>query len=101
MTSLDDEGAHDAMDGWTRGPAVERYCWPMARPIRPRRPSQRRWALTIAPGRMDPTRERALVDRARVDASAFGELYDFYLPRIYGFVARRLATAPRPRTSRP
>ena len=28
--------------------------------------------------------------RARVDASAFGELYDFYLPRIYGFVARRL-----------
>lgn len=29
--------------------------------------------------------------RARVDASAFGELYDFYLPRIHGFVARRLA----------
>ena len=28
--------------------------------------------------------------RARVDASAFGELYDFYLPRIHGFVARRL-----------
>ncbi len=40
--------------------------------------------------RLDPTRERALVDRARVDASAFGQLYDFYLPRIYGFVARRL-----------
>jgi RNA polymerase sigma-70 factor, ECF subfamily len=40
--------------------------------------------------RLDPTRERALVARARVDASAFGELYDFYLPRIYGFVARRL-----------
>ena len=40
--------------------------------------------------RMDPTRERALVDRARVDPSAFGELYDFYLPRIHGFVARRL-----------
>ncbi len=40
--------------------------------------------------RMDPTRERALVARARVDASAFGELYDFYLPRIHGFVARRL-----------
>lgn len=29
--------------------------------------------------------------RARVDASAFGELYDFYLPRIHGFIARRLA----------
>jgi RNA polymerase sigma-70 factor (ECF subfamily) len=41
--------------------------------------------------RLDPTRERALVARARVDASAFGELYDFYLPRIHGFVARRVA----------
>jgi len=40
--------------------------------------------------RLDPTRERALVARARVDASAFGELYDFYLPRIYGYVVRRL-----------
>ncbi len=40
--------------------------------------------------RLDPTRERALGARARVDASAFGELYDFYLPRIYGFIARRL-----------
>lgn len=40
---------------------------------------------------MDPTRERALVARARVDAAAFGELYDWYLPRIYAFVARRLA----------
>jgi RNA polymerase sigma-70 factor, ECF subfamily len=40
--------------------------------------------------RMDPTREQALVARARVDPVAFGELYDFYLPRIYGFVARRV-----------
>ncbi|HEY4634479.1 MAG TPA: sigma-70 family RNA polymerase sigma factor [Candidatus Limnocylindrales bacterium] len=40
--------------------------------------------------RMDSTRERALVARARVDASAFGELYDFYLPRIYAFIARRV-----------
>jgi len=40
--------------------------------------------------RMDPTRERALVARARVDAAAFGELYDFYLPRIHGFIARRI-----------
>jgi RNA polymerase sigma-70 factor, ECF subfamily len=30
------------------------------------------------------------VERSRFDASAFGELYDFYLPRIYGFVARRI-----------
>jgi RNA polymerase sigma-70 factor (ECF subfamily) len=40
--------------------------------------------------RLDPTRERALVARARVDPHAFGELYDFYLPRIHGFIARRL-----------
>lgn len=39
----------------------------------------------------DQTRERALVARARVDPSAFGELYDHYLPRIHGFIARRLA----------
>jgi RNA polymerase sigma-70 factor (ECF subfamily) len=41
--------------------------------------------------RLDPTRERALVARARVDADAFGELYDHYLPRIHGFLVRRLA----------
>jgi RNA polymerase sigma-70 factor (ECF subfamily) len=40
--------------------------------------------------RMDHDRERTLVDRARSDAAAFGELYDFYLPRIYGFAYRRL-----------
>ncbi len=40
--------------------------------------------------RMAGERERALVVRARVDGSAFGELYDFYLPRIYGFVFRRV-----------
>lgn len=28
--------------------------------------------------------------RARVDVSAFGELYDFYLPRIHGYIARRI-----------
>ncbi len=39
---------------------------------------------------MDATREQALVARSRVDASAFGELYDYYLPRIYGFVVRRI-----------
>jgi RNA polymerase sigma-70 factor (ECF subfamily) len=34
--------------------------------------------------------ERTLVVRAREDSAAFGELYDFYLPRIYGFVYRRV-----------
>jgi RNA polymerase sigma-70 factor, ECF subfamily len=43
-----------------------------------------------AASRMDPTRERDLVVRARVDGAAFGELYDFYLPRVYGFVVRRV-----------
>ncbi len=28
--------------------------------------------------------------RSRLDASAFGELYDFYLPRIHAFVLRRV-----------
>ncbi|OLE20228.1 MAG: hypothetical protein AUG49_25680 [Catenulispora sp. 13_1_20CM_3_70_7] len=40
--------------------------------------------------RMDRTREQALVARSRVDRAAFAELYDFYLPRIHGFVARRV-----------
>jgi RNA polymerase sigma-70 factor (ECF subfamily) len=39
---------------------------------------------------MDPERERALVARARSDPAAFGELYDHYLPRIYGYVIRRI-----------
>jgi RNA polymerase sigma-70 factor, ECF subfamily len=40
--------------------------------------------------RMDPARERDLVTRSRADPAAFGELYDFYLPRIFAFVARRI-----------
>lgn len=40
--------------------------------------------------RLDLERERGLVVRARTDAEAFSELYDFYLPRVYGFVARRI-----------
>jgi RNA polymerase sigma-70 factor (ECF subfamily) len=39
---------------------------------------------------MAADRERALVARARHDAAAFGELYDFYLPRVYGFIYRRV-----------
>ena len=41
--------------------------------------------------RLDPERERGIVVRARTDAEAYGTLYDFYLPRVYGFVARRVA----------
>jgi len=40
--------------------------------------------------RMDPARERDLVDRSRLDGAAFGELYDFYLPRLFGFIVRRV-----------
>jgi RNA polymerase sigma-70 factor (ECF subfamily) len=39
---------------------------------------------------MPAERERALVARARESAAAFGELYDFYMPRVYGFVYRRV-----------
>jgi RNA polymerase sigma-70 factor (ECF subfamily) len=39
---------------------------------------------------MDPRRERALVARSRLDASAFGELYDAHLPRIHAFILRRV-----------
>lgn len=39
--------------------------------------------------RMEAERERRLVARAGNDPAAFGELYDFYLPRIFGFVHRR------------
>lgn len=31
-----------------------------------------------------------MVVRARVDAEAYGTLYDHYLPRVFGFVARRV-----------
>lgn len=39
---------------------------------------------------MPAERERALVARAREEAAAFAELYDFYMPRVYGFVYRRV-----------
>lgn len=40
--------------------------------------------------RMAADRERALVARARQDPDAFIELYHFYMPRIYGFIYRRV-----------
>ena len=45
------------------------------------------------PSRLPVERERALVARAAgrpPDTAAFVELYDFYLPRIYGFIYRRI-----------
>lgn len=39
--------------------------------------------------RLPPERERELVALARTDATAYGALYDFYLPRIFGYVQRR------------
>jgi RNA polymerase sigma-70 factor, ECF subfamily len=47
-------------------------------------------AVDVHVSRIDPAREQALVARARVDAAAFGKLYDEYLPRIYAFIARRI-----------
>ncbi len=46
--------------------------------------------LSTVASRMDPARERGLVARSRAEASAFGELYDFYLPRIHAFIFRRV-----------
>lgn len=39
---------------------------------------------------MAADRERQLVSRARDDSAAFAELYDFYLPRVFGFIYRRV-----------
>jgi RNA polymerase sigma-70 factor, ECF subfamily len=41
----------------------------------------------------DADDERALVDRARADPSAFAELYRRYLPRVYAFAIRRTGSA--------
>jgi RNA polymerase sigma-70 factor, ECF subfamily len=39
---------------------------------------------------MAASHEHQLVARARDDSGAFAELYDFYLPRVYGFIYRRV-----------
>ncbi len=39
---------------------------------------------------MDPAHERSLVERVASDPAAFGELYDYYLPRIYAYLVRRV-----------
>jgi len=40
---------------------------------------------------MQPDQEKALVERARSDPSAFGELYEAYYGRIFGYALRRTA----------
>ncbi len=40
---------------------------------------------------MDLEDERALVERAKVDAEAFGQLYDLYYQKIFGYIMHRVA----------
>ncbi len=40
---------------------------------------------------MDLAEEKELVERAKSDLEAFGPLYDYYYPRIFGYVLRRTA----------
>lgn len=39
---------------------------------------------------MNPLQEQELVERAKTDDSAFTELYNYYLPRIYGYINKRV-----------
>ena len=41
---------------------------------------------------MDLEQEKELVEKARNDTEAFGELYDQYYPQIFGYVLRRTAS---------
>ena len=43
-------------------------------------------------GKMDLEQEKELVERAKSDTEAFGELYDRYYSQIFGFVLRRTAS---------
>ncbi len=43
----------------------------------------------MGPVGFDLSEERELVERARVDANAFAELYRNYLPRVHSFASRR------------
>ena len=44
---------------------------------------------------MDIDAEKALVEKAKTDASAFGQLYDEYFKRIFGYTLRRTADFQR------
>lgn len=45
--------------------------------------------ILLALERMEPEKERELVERARSSPQAFSELYEFYMPRIYRYLLRR------------
>lgn len=48
------------------------------------------WCV-IKQGKMDLEREKELVERAKNDTEAFGELYEQYYSKIFGYVLRRTA----------
>jgi RNA polymerase sigma-70 factor (ECF subfamily) len=41
--------------------------------------------------KLDKNKEENLVKQAKEDFSAFEELYDFYMPKIYGYILRRVS----------
>lgn len=43
----------------------------------------------LALERMDPGKERELVERSRTSPQAFAELYEYYMPHIYRYLLRR------------
>ena len=45
--------------------------------------------VLLAIERMEPERERDLVERARTSPEAFSELYEHYMPLIYRYLLRR------------
>lgn len=45
--------------------------------------------VLLAIERMEPERERELVERARTSPEAFSELYEHYMPLIYRYLLRR------------
>ena len=45
--------------------------------------------VLLAIERMEPARERELVERARTSPEAFSELYEYYMPLIYRYLLRR------------
>ena len=39
---------------------------------------------------MDLSEEQQLVEDAKTDSASFGKLYDYYFPKIYGYVAAKV-----------
>jgi RNA polymerase sigma-70 factor (ECF subfamily) len=46
-------------------------------------------AVSIIPS-VDILEEQQLVEQAKVNTESFGRLYDYYFPRVYGFVAAKI-----------